>query len=99
MRDEELVIVEHPGLYDFHQGGSPRFGLDGMLYLGIGDGTCSECSRYLDTLLGKIIRIDVARRDRCATVSDSAGQPADQRSGGKARNMGVWAKEPMANEL
>ena len=59
VREDELVMLEHPGLYDFHQGGSPRFGPDGMLYLGIGDGTCSECSRYLDTLLGKIIRIDV----------------------------------------
>jgi glucose/arabinose dehydrogenase len=59
VRESELVILENPGLYDFHQGGSPRFGPDGMLYLGIGDGTCAECARFPDTLLGKIIRIDV----------------------------------------
>ena len=59
VRDEELIMLENPGLYDFHQGGSPRFGPDGMLYLGIGDGQCSECARYPDTLLGKVIRIDV----------------------------------------
>ncbi|MDE2903368.1 MAG: PQQ-dependent sugar dehydrogenase [Chloroflexota bacterium] len=67
VRDEELVVIENPGLYDFHQGGSPRFGSDGLLYLGIGDGTCAECARFPDTLLGKIIRIDV--RD------PSEGQP------------------------
>lgn len=59
-REDELVMLEHPGLYNLHQGGSLRFGPDGMLYLGIGDGfECSECARFLDTLLGKIIRIDV----------------------------------------
>ena len=30
-----------------------------MLYLGIGDGKCRECPQSLDTLHGKIIRIDV----------------------------------------
>ena len=59
VRNEELIMIEHPGLYDLHQGGSPRFEPDDMLYLGIGDGQCSECARYPDTLLGKIIRIDV----------------------------------------
>ena len=59
-REDELVMLEHPGLYNLHQGGSLRFGPDGMLYLGIGDGfDCSECARFTDTLLGKIIRIDV----------------------------------------
>ena len=59
-REDELVMLEHPGLYNLHQGGSLRFGPDGMLYLGIGDGfDCSECARFPDTLLGKIIRIDV----------------------------------------
>ena len=60
VREDELVMLEHPGLYDFHQGGSPRFGADGLLYLGIGDGQCAECARFPDTLLGKIIRIDVS---------------------------------------
>lgn len=59
VREANLVILEHPGLYDFHQGVSPRFGPAGMLYLGIGDGKCSECARCLSTMLGKIIRVDV----------------------------------------
>lgn len=73
VRDDELVMIDHPGLYDFHQGGSPRFGPDGMLYLGIGDGMCSECSRFPDTLLGKIIRIDV----RGASVQQPYRIPED----------------------
>lgn len=44
-----------------HYGGAIRFGLDGMLYLGIGDSTCFECPQRLDSLHGKIIRIDVRR--------------------------------------
>lgn len=59
VRDDELVLLENPGLYDFHQGGNPRFGPDGMLYLGIGDGKCADCARRINTLWGKIIRIDV----------------------------------------
>lgn len=73
VREDELVILEHPGLYDFHQGGSPRFGPDGMLYLGIGDGKCNECARYLSTLLGKIIRVDV----RGATAAEPYRIPDD----------------------
>ena len=73
VRNDELIMLEHPGLYDFHQGGAPRFGPDGMLYLGIGEGTCSECARYLHSLLGKIIRIDV----RGATTEQPYRIPAD----------------------
>jgi len=88
VRDDELVILEHPGLYDLHQGGSPRFGPDGMLYLGIGDGTCGECARYLSTLLGKIIRVDV----RGATAAEPYRIPDDNplRDDPDARHE-IWA--------
>ncbi len=42
-----------------HYGGSIRFGPDGMLYLGIGDSHCYSCPQSLESLHGKIIRIDV----------------------------------------
>jgi len=88
VRDDELVLLENPGLYDFHQGGNPRFGPDGMLYLGIGDGTCSECARFPDTLLGKIIRIDV----RGASVEQPYQIPEDNPllNDPKARHE-IWA--------
>ena len=73
VRADELVILENPGLYDFHQGGNPRFGPDGMLYLGIGDGKCADCARRLNTLWGKIVRIDV----RGSTAEAPYRIPAD----------------------
>lgn len=87
-RESEVVIIDEPGLYDFHQGGSPRFGPDGMLYLGIGDGKCADCARRLNTLLGKIIRNDV----RGATTEEryriTEDNPVWVESGAKAE---VWS--------
>ena len=59
--EEELIILDitRPKQLDSHWGGALRFGSDGMLYLGIGDGHCFECPQRLDSLHGKIIRIDV----------------------------------------
>ncbi len=61
VRDEEFIILDIPRItrVPYHFGGAIRFGPDDMLYLGIGDGRCWECPQSLDTLHGKIIRIDV----------------------------------------
>jgi glucose/arabinose dehydrogenase len=60
-KDLELVILEVPRQKEktLHYGGAIRFGLDGMLYLGLGDSACIECPQSLNELHGKIIRIDV----------------------------------------
>lgn len=59
--EEELLVVAQP--FTNHNGGRLLFGPDGMLYLGIGDGGSGGDpqgnGQNLDTLLGKIIRIDV----------------------------------------
>ena len=57
--DGELIILELPPSSPLHRGGAIRFGPDGMLYLGIGEGTRSEDAQDLESLSGTIIRIDV----------------------------------------
>ena len=59
IRDSELTILEAPQPIIWHFGGAIRFDADGMLYLGIGDNGLSNKAQALDSLLGKVIRIDI----------------------------------------
>ncbi|RKN10444.1 PQQ-dependent sugar dehydrogenase [Streptomyces radicis] len=59
---EPLISQEH-ATYDNHNGGQLAFGSDGFLYWSIGDGGGNGDpegnGQSLDTLLGKILRVDV----------------------------------------
>lgn len=76
-RGAELVILELTQPYPNHNGGAIRFGPDGMLYLGIGDGGAANDphghGQNRATLLGAIIRIDV----RSASAEFPYQIPAD----------------------
>jgi uncharacterized repeat protein (TIGR03806 family) len=41
-----------------HQGGAIHFGLDGKLYIALGEQTAGQPAQRMDTLLGKMLRID-----------------------------------------
>lgn len=70
--EKQLLLVEQP--FPNHNGGALAFGPDGYLYIGLGDGGSAgdpfENGQSLDTLLGKILRIDVDQGDPYA-IPDS----------------------------
>ncbi len=58
-----LLIIDAVQPYWNHNGGSLQFGTDGYLYIGLGDGGSGgdpeNRAQNLETLLGKILRIDI----------------------------------------
>ena len=88
----ELVILEVPEPFENHNGGAVRFGPDGMLYLGLGDGGSGGDpegnGQNLATLLGAILRLDVSQ----ATLAAPYVIPADNPFVGTAGARGeIWA--------
>ncbi|GAP13801.1 glucose/sorbosone dehydrogenases [Longilinea arvoryzae] len=61
--EEKLIQVQQP--YANHNGGGMAFGPDGLLYLGLGDGGSGgdphNNAQSTNTLLGKLLRIDVSQ--------------------------------------
>ena len=59
--EKVLLRLDQPG--DLHNAGQLQFGLDGFLYISLGDGGLindnENNAQRLDTLLGKIVRVDV----------------------------------------
>lgn len=91
-RGSQLVVLEVPQPFANHNGGAIRFGPDGMLYLGLGDGGSGGDpqghGQNLGTLLGSVIRIDVrnASADRPYVVPGD--NPFVGRSGARGE---IWA--------
>lgn len=74
--EKAILEIEQP--YQNHNGGDLEFGPDGMLYIGTGDGGSGgdpeENAQSLNTLLGKILRIDIDNGDPYAVPTDNIDQ-------------------------
>lgn len=88
----ELVIMEIDQPYRNHNGGQLAFGPDGFLYVGLGDGGAAGDpqghGRNRATLLGSILRIDVAG----STAETPYTLPANNPFAGDPASRGeIWA--------
>ncbi len=88
----EILVVNQP--WGNHNGGTIVFGADAMLYLAFGDGGAAndplKSGQNLQTLLGKILRIDV----RGATAEHPYAIPADNPFAGERTDRArgeIWA--------
>ncbi len=75
------IILRQDKPYQNHNGGKIKFGPDGYLYVSIGDGGLAGdpygYAQRLDTLLGKILRIDVDNGDPYAIPQDNPFYASD----------------------
>lgn len=71
----ETILLEAAQPFPNHNGGVVAFGPDGYLYLGLGDGGAAGDpfgnAQSLDTLLGKVLRIDVSAAEPYAIPADN----------------------------
>ena len=86
-----ILTIPHR-TFSNHKGGLVRFGPDGFLYLGTGDGGGGgdplRNGQNLDSLLGKLLRIDVRNATAAAPYAIPSGNPF---TGQPNRRAEIWA--------
>ena len=86
----EALALPQPGYNQ--NGGAIRFGPDGMLYLGLGDGSASADpfanGQNRGTLLGSVIRIDVREASAARPYATPPGNPFAAEPGARGE---IWA--------
>ena len=100
-----VLTIPHP-VQSNHNGGLAMFGPDGMLYLGTGDGggggDPQNAGQNINTLLGKLLRIDVTSLPYTSPATNPfAGATAgrDEIWAYGLRNPWRYAFDPPANQL
>lgn len=88
----ERVLLSRPWPHANHKGGCLRFGPDGFLYLSLGDGggggDPQGNGQDLNSLLGKIVRLDIDRQTADQPYAIPADNPFVNRRGAKPE---IWA--------
>lgn len=88
----EIVILSVAQPYSNHNGGAIAFGKDGFLYVGLGDGGSAgdpgNRAQNLNTLLGKILRIDI---DHTSTGLNYAVPGSNPFAGVTGERGEIWA--------
>ena len=94
--EEVLLSIEQP--FPNHNGGSIAFGADGLLYVGLGDGGGANdplaTGQSLGTWLGKILRIDVDRRDPGKAYAVPTDNPFVGREGARPEIFAFGFRNP-----
>jgi quinoprotein glucose dehydrogenase len=89
-KEEVLLEIEQP--WGNHNGGTVLFGPDGMLYLSVGDGGAANdphgAGQRLDTLLGKVLRLDVSAVGEQRPYTIPADNPFTETEGARPE---IWA--------
>ncbi|MBL8733208.1 MAG: PQQ-dependent sugar dehydrogenase [Planctomycetes bacterium] len=105
-----LTLLSIPQPYANHNGGTLRFGRDGLLYIGMGDGGLyndpNGNAQNVDSLLGKMLRIDVDHPQGGLPYGIPAGNPFVGAASGRAevlclglRNPWQWSFDRITGDL
>ena len=99
----EVVLLHVTQPFANHNGGGIHFGPDGKLYIALGDGGSGGDpqgnGQRLDTLLAKILRIDVDGTSAAGAYAIPPDNPFLGDRGRQARDLADRAAQPVALQL